>query len=137
MALLLATTLATGCGEKKPRGISSISGPPPKVHGVLRSPDGKWELTVLERHPTDPDLHGTTWQVWLGPAGQPVDSTHCSFDAQDLVPTPSWRGSDTVDVVVTGPPARLADIPASYHTMETVLGRDGMRHSFPFYIVAR
>ncbi len=134
MALLMLTLAAC---QKKPSGVGSTSGGPPRVHAVLPSPDGLWELTLVDRDPSDPDLIGKTWQVWLGPTGQPVDSAHCVFDGQDLVPAPSWRTDDTIDVVVTGPPARLADIPPSYQSFETVLGRDGQRHTFPLFVVAR
>jgi hypothetical protein len=138
-ATFVVALLALCCGAcaKPPAGVGSTSGGPPRVHEVLRSPDGLWELTVVDRKPTDPDLIGTTWQVWLGPTGQPVDSSHCVFDAQVLVPKPSWRGRDTIDIVVTGPKEKLADIPPSYHMFETVLGRDSQRHTFPMFVVAR
>jgi hypothetical protein len=132
---LLAALLAS-C-QKAPAGVGSTSGGPPKVHGVLNSPDGLWELTVVERDPSDPDLIGHAWQVWLGPVGQPIDSAHCVFDGQELIPAPTWRTKDTIDIVVTGKPERLADIPPSYHTFETVLGRDGARHTFPLFVVVQ
>jgi hypothetical protein len=136
VVLALLALLAGACA-KRPAGVGSTSGGPPRVHDVLRSPDGQWELTVVDRKPSDPDLIGTTWQVWLGPTGQPTDSAHCVFDAQELVPKPAWRGSDTIDVVVTGSKEKLADIPPSYQMYETVLGRDNQRHTFPMYVVAR
>ncbi len=134
MALVL---FAFAACQKRPSGVGSTSGGPPRVHAVLPSPDGQWELTLVDRDPSDPDLIGRTWQVWLGPRGQRVDSSHCVFDGQELVPKPSWRNGDTIDVLVTGAPARLADIPPSYQSFETVLGRDGRRHTFPLFVVAR
>ena len=134
--MALFASLLTSC-QKKPSGVGSTSGGPPRVHDVLKSPDGLWELTVVSRDPADPDLIGMAWQVYLGPAGQTIDSAHCVFDAQELVPTPTWRTGDTIDVVVTGSKARLADIPPDWKSFETVLGRDGQRHTFPLIVVAR
>ena len=133
VAVLAMLGLAS-CGPKQQTKISSTSGPPPKVHEVLNSADGQWSLTVVERHPTDPDLHGTTWQVWIGPAGQAIDSTHCIFDAQEIRPHPEWRTKDSITVAVTGTAERLADIPPSYHSTETVLGRDLARHTFAVFV---
>lgn len=130
----LASCGLASCGPREQTKISSTSGPPPKVHEVLNSADGQWALTVVERHPTDPDLHGTTWQVWIGPAGQPIDSTHCIFDAQDIRPHPAWATKDSITVAVTGTAERLADIPKSYHSSETVLGRDLLRHTFAVWV---
>lgn len=135
MATLFAVALAA-C-QKKPSGVGSTSGGPPKLHEVLKSPDGQWELTVVDRDPADPDLIGRAWQVYLGPAGQTIDSAHCVFDAQELVPTVSWRNSDTIDVSVTGAKERLADVPPNWHSFETVLGRDGQRHTFPLFVVTK
>lgn len=137
IALALVVVAAIGACQKQPAGVGSTSGGPPRVHDVLKSPDGQWELTVVDRDPSDPDLIGKAWQVWLGPAGQPIDSAHCVFDGQELVPTASWRSADTIDVVVTGTKERLADIPPSYKSFETVLGRDGQRHTFPLFVVTR
>jgi hypothetical protein len=133
-AALLGVLVLTSCAPEGQTQISSTSGPPPKVHEVLLSPDGQWELTVVERHPTDPDLHGTTWQVWLGPKGQVVDSTHCVFDAQEIRPKPLWHTADSVTIHVSGQADRLSDIPPSYHSTETVLGRDLQRHNFAVFV---
>ncbi len=132
--LPLALLVLASCAPKGQTQISSTSGPPPKVHEVLPSPDGMYTMSVVERHPTDPDLHGTTWQVWVGPVGQALDSTHCVFDAQVLRPHPLWHTRDSITIVVTGPPANLADIPPSYHSTETVLGRDQLRHTFAVFV---
>jgi len=132
--VVLAVVLLASCAPKGQTQLSSISGPPPKIHDVHPSPDGRWALTVVERHPTDPDLIGTTWQVWIGPADQPVDSTHCIFDAQELQPAASWRTADSISIVVSGDAGHLADIPPEYHTSETVLGRDLRRHTFAVHV---
>jgi hypothetical protein len=128
---------AAGCGESRVRGTGSASGPPPKVHAVFPSPDRQWQLTLVERHPDDPGLQGTTWQLLLAPIGMAPDSAKPVFDAQDLIPAPTWRTADSVDIVATGPADKLASVPASWHTMNTMLGRDGMRHSFAFAVVTK
>ena len=137
--ILTAASLvgAAGCSESSIHGTGSASGPPPKVHAVFASPDGQWQLTQVERHPDDPGLKGTTWQLLLGPTGMSPDSAKPVFDAQDLVPTATWRTTDSVDIVATGPAERLTAMPASWHTMNTVLGRDGQRHSFAFAVVTK
>ena len=128
---------AAGCGEARIHGTGSASGPPPKVHETIVSPDGRWQLTRVERHPDDPGLKGTTWQLLLGPVGMSPDSAKPVFDAQDLVPAATWRTADSVDIVASGPVERLAAMPESWHTMNTMLGRDGQRHSFAFAVVAK
>ncbi|MEQ1831585.1 MAG: hypothetical protein ABL977_00915 [Candidatus Eisenbacteria bacterium] len=137
LVLVAWFALSLGACQKQPSGVGSTSGGPPKLHDVLKSPDGQWELTVVDRDPADPDLIGRAWQVYLGPAGQPIDSAHCVFDAQELVPTASWRNADTIDVSVTGPKQRLADVPPDWRSFETVLGRDGQRHTFPLFVVTK
>ena len=128
---------AAGCGEAKIHGIGTASGPAPKVHAVYPSPDRQWQLTLVERHPEDPDLKGTTWQLLLAPLGMSPDSAKPVFDAQDLVPAPTWRTADSVDVVATGTPEKLSTMPPAWHTNETVLGRDGQRHGFVFAVVTK
>jgi hypothetical protein len=128
---------AAGCSESRVRGIGTASGPAPKVHGVFPSPDRQWQLTLVERHPEDPDLHGTTWQLLLAPIGMAPDSAKPVFDAQDVVPAPTWRTADSVDVVATGPADKLTAMPPSWRTSETVLGRDGQRHGFAFSVVTK
>jgi hypothetical protein len=129
--------IASGCSDGRVHGIGSASGPPPKVHEVLPSPDQQWQLTVVERHPDDPDLKGTTWQVLLGPIGAPPDSAKPVFDAQELHPAATWRTKDSVDIVATGTPERLSTMPPSWHSSESVLGRDGQRHGFAFTVVTK
>jgi len=128
---------AAGCGESRVRGTGSASGPPPKVHAVFPSPDRQWQLTLVERHPDDPGLQGTTWQLLLAPIGMAPDSAKPVFDAQDLIPAPTWRTADSVDIVATGPADKLSTMPPSWRTSETVLGRDGQRHGFAFSVVTK
>lgn len=128
---------AAGCGEHRVHGIGTASGPAPKVHAVYPSPDRQWQLTLVERHSEDPDLKGTTWQLLLAPIGMAPDSAKPVYDAQDLVPAPTWRTADSVDVVATGTTEQLSTMPPSWHTSESVLGRDGQRHSFAFSVVTK